>query len=514
MDSRNVGGPAEAASRYHTLTKHSPASVGRDRHFLDWEIKPLPLKVYTDDLETVALPQPLEDLTAGGPHQTDLAGLARILGLAAGIIRKRTYAGGRSVYFRAAACTGALYHIDLYLVCGQLDGLNAGLYHFAPHDFSLRKLRSGDLRGFVAEATGREEAVSRAPVQLISTSTLWRNSWKYQSRAYRHCYWDDGTILANLLAVAAADEIPARVVMGFVDDQISRLLDLNTDKEVAISIVALGVSDQVPDTASTSLEALNLATEPLSSREVDYPAITEAHQASRLASAAEVAHWRKATVDFERGGRDSTPAAYQTPTTIPLDPATVPPAGAIDQVILHRGSSRRFAQKAIGFDQLSSLLASATEPVALDIAGAAGRPLSDVYVIANAVDGLQPGAYFFDRKRRDLELLRAGTFRNEAGFLGLNQALPADASVNVYLMCDLERILAAYGARGYRAAQLEAAITGGRLYLASYALGLGATGLTFFDDEVTDFFSPHAQGKAVMFLVATGHGRKIKSGAL
>ena len=44
----------------------------------------------------------------------------------------------------------------------------------------------------------------------------------------------------------------------------------------------------------------------------------------------------------------------------------------------------------------------------------------------------------------------------------------------------------------------------GRIYLASYALGLGASGLTFFDDAVTEFFSPHAAGKAVMFLAAVG----------
>ena len=33
----------------------------------------------------------------------------------------------------------------------------------------------------------------------------------------------------------------------------------------------------------------------------------------------------------------------------------------------------------------------------------------------------------------------------------------------------------------------------------------GATGLTFFDDEVAGFFSPHASGKSVMFLVALGN---------
>ena len=52
---------------------------------------------------------------------------------------------------------------------------------------------------------------------------------------------------------------------------------------------------------------------------------------------------------------------------------------------------------------------------------------------------------------------------------------------------------------------------GGKLYLAAYALGLGASGLTFFDDDVTEFFSPQAAGKSVMFLIALGKSVKRKS---
>jgi hypothetical protein len=43
------------------------------------------------------------------------------------------------------------------------------------------------------------------------------------------------------------------------------------------------------------------------------------------------------------------------------------------------------------------------------------------------------------------------------------------------------------------------------MYLAAYAQRFGGSGLTFFDDEVTEFFSPHAAGKSVMFLVALGY---------
>ena len=42
------------------------------------------------------------------------------------------------------------------------------------------------------------------------------------------------------------------------------------------------------------------------------------------------------------------------------------------------------------------------------------------------------------------------------------------------------------------------------MYLAAYAQRIGATGLTFYDDAVTQFFSPHAEGKSAMFLIAVG----------
>ena len=81
---------------------------------------------------------------------------------------------------------------------------------------------------------------------------------------------------------------------------------------------------------------------------------------------------------------------------------------------------------------------------------------------------------------------------------------------NVFFLTELERVLNQFGNRGYRAAQLEAGIIGGKLYLAAYAQRLGASGLTFYDDAVTEFFSPHAHGKSVMFLVALGRSAKRK----
>jgi hypothetical protein len=71
-------------------------------------------------------------------------------------------------------------------------------------------------------------------------------------------------------------------------------------------------------------------------------------------------------------------------------------------------------------------------------------------------------------------------------------------------MTDLQAVLRSLGNRGYRASQFEAGIIAGKIYLASYALGIGASGSTFFDDAVTEVFSPHASNKSTMIAVGVG----------
>src|SRR5262249_62239466 len=94
----------------------------------------------------------------------------------------------------------------------------AGVSPSAPHASALRRLRPGAHRATLRGAAAGEPAVRDAPAVLVYTSTFWRNAWKYRARTYRHCFWDAGTILANLLAVASATGRPVRVVQGFADD--------------------------------------------------------------------------------------------------------------------------------------------------------------------------------------------------------------------------------------------------------------------------------------------------------
>lgn len=574
MGNRNT----EAARDYHEKTKHSPASVRSGPHSLDWANQPHPFKVY-EAPGSLPLEQHLGSSDAPalravsesapeGYRQVTRQELGELLFLCAGITRRRRYFGGEML-FRAAACTGALYHIDLYAVAGPLADLDAGVYHFAPDRFALTPLRAGDHRSALVEASGGEPAVAHAPAVLVLASTFWRNSWKYRARAYRHCFWDGGTVLANCMAAASARGIPARAVMGFADAAVNRLLGLDPDREAALCLVPLGRSESAAAPSGERAPALDLATRPLSAHEVDYPLIRETHAASSLEDGAEARGWREAgggvaeasgpatheageetggaggsaTGEADEGtggasrsatgetgasgtgrsgvhggGPGESDAGTAAPRESPLrrelplrfDSGAALPAAGLEQVILRRGSTRRFSRESIAFAQLSNALHYATRGVATDADPSGARPLNQLYLIVNHVDGMAPGAYVLDRGRGRLQLLREGRFREEAGFLGLGQEIPADASVNVYFLADLEPVLRRYGNRGYRLAGMEAGVEAGRLYLAAYAQGIGASGLTFFDDEVTRFFSPHAAGKSVLFLMALG--RRLRAG--
>ncbi len=506
----------QAAWKYHDGSKHSYWSIRSHPHFLDWANRPLPFKIYPK-IEPLPLrrdvPQTgvavLSAISEARPSSRadsvlGVQDLARLLYFSAGITKQRAYPGGE-IYFRAAACTGALYEIELYVVSGDLPGLDAGVYHFDPADVSLRLLRKGDFRGNLAQATAMEPAVAHAPATIICTGTYWRNAWKYQARTYRHFGWDNGTLLANMLAVSASSGLPAEIVLGFVDAEVNRLLDLDMRREVSLCLVPIGCTSESSLPAPREAPALGLETIPLSQHEVEYHTMFEMHDASSLESVEEVNQWRAQSPVLP-----SSAHSGQAVRLWPL-PKEDQPKDTTEQVILRRGSTRTFDHTAsIALAQLSTILDCATRGLPADFLKPTGAQLNELYLIVHSVQGLKPGAYFFGREQNAVELLKEGEFRAAAHHLGLEQELPADACVDIFFLADLKQILERYGNRGYRAVQLEAGAIGGRIYLAAYAQHLGATGLTFFDDDVVNFFSPHAKDKSAIFLVAIGKPLKRK----
>ena len=241
---------------------------------------------------------------------------------------------------------------------------------------------------------------------------MWRNAIKYQAREYRHAFWDSGTILANTLAIAAAHQLTARIITGFVDTLVSRLLDLDPLREQALALIPIGAAPRTSRPAAPPLNALNLAVQRVSDREIDQPAIRAMHAASALPTPDSVAAWRSATPRLQPRPSGSL---------IPLQPfvGEALPADPIEKVIVRRGSTRQFKRAPITFAQLSTVLYQSLQGIPADFIEPPGMALTEVYLTVHAVEGLVPGAYVLQRDAWALELLKSGDFRETSGYLGL-----------------------------------------------------------------------------------------------
>jgi SagB-type dehydrogenase family enzyme len=479
-----ANGDSQAARAFHEATKLS---------YINLLSKPPLYKSYSG-LSQIPLPDApppvmpaLEAISGAATPATgpmDLQVVAQLLHYSAGLIKKSMSASAGEVHYRAAASAGALYPIELYLVCGDLPGLAAGVYHYAPCDNALTCLRDGDFRGNLAAAAD-DDSMATVPAIIVSTAVFWRSAWKYRTRGYRYCFWDNGTVLANLLAAANSLGQPARVLAGFVDRDVDNVLGVDSEQEATTCLVPLGAAGGLRPYVARALSPIDSGDLGFSEA-ITYPESDLLHAEARLDTSQQVSDWRG---HVHRSEDIRTPSIASKP---------------LGEAIVERGSTRRFSTDPISKEQLLELLAASSVPIPADF----GSGLTEPYLIVNAVYGVEPGAYYYSREYGkpggELQLLQRGEFRAEAGHLCFEQALGADASAVVFFLADLDSALARLGNRGYRVAQLEAGVMGGNVYIAAHSLGLGATGMTFFDDAVTAFFSPHAAGKSLMFLVGLG----------
>jgi hypothetical protein len=209
---------------------------------------------------------------------------------------------------------------------------------------------------------------------------------------------------------------------------------------------------------------------------VEFPLAVEAARAGDLDDAELVDEWRKAAL---AGNFRPAPRSDRYELGAPVQTA-----------IRRRGSTREFDIRDIApAAVLNEAMGWATRAVPADFLPAGGT-LVENFLVVHAVDGIVSGSYRWTAG--GLEPLVEGDLRAVSAHLCLDQPLGGTGAYTVFHCADLEAVTRALGDRGYRAALVEAGIVEGRLHLAAFARGYGATGLTFYDDEVKLFFDTAA----------------------
>jgi len=161
--------------------------------------------------------------------------LSRLLFLTTGISADR-WGNAR----RTAPSSGALYPIETYAVVHNVEGLERGVYHYAPREHALELVRAADLRAKVVEQGIGQEFLGQCGAVLFLTQILQRMRPKYQDRSYRYGLLEAGHIGENAYLAATSMGLGACGIGAFMDDAINEMLGVDGVEEAALYMLAVG----------------------------------------------------------------------------------------------------------------------------------------------------------------------------------------------------------------------------------------------------------------------------------
>jgi len=470
---------------YHEATKHTPQSLRRTQHVLDWANMPDPFRHY-ESAPVVDLPAdpPAPDNTPAADGPTFLSQL--LFYSAAISASKRVPSTGDKYALRVNPSSGNLHPTEFHFLTRGLRQWPDGLYHYRPSSHMAEQRALGNFETMPAGVS--------APIVFVLTSIAWREAWKYRDRAYRYCLHDVGHAWQALALAARALGCESFATGHFPDDQVARLCRLSGDEWPMLMITLRGECIPLREPDDKNNIWFGGTPNQLSGEEVPYPLIDRMHAATKLKNS-------------ECGiiSQAEPPGTGCGEIKLPLSATSVRSFGEVART---RRSALDFegGARSMSLAQLAAILAVTSQPFSADFASSR---FIQLYVYVHRVEGLASGVYrCWPRidEHSELEQIKSGDQRVAAAGLSLGQDLAGNACVAFSMIADLERASRAHGDRGYRYVHFEAGAIGHRLYLASESLGLGSTGIgAFFDDEVNRYLDLTPARGQVVYHFAIGY---------
>jgi SagB-type dehydrogenase family enzyme len=127
---------------------------------------------------------------------------------------------------RAAPSAGALYPLEIYLACGDVTGLPAGMYHYLPADHALERVTDRDVREPLFQNALHQSPVRDAPAVIVIAADSGRTTVKYGDRGIRYVHMEAGHATQNIYLQSYALGMGTVSIGAFDDHGISSVLGL------------------------------------------------------------------------------------------------------------------------------------------------------------------------------------------------------------------------------------------------------------------------------------------------
>ena len=134
--------------------------------------------------------------------------------------------------FRTAPSAGALYPLEIFVVVGNVEGMEVGVYRYVAREHKLVKILDRDVREELSEAAWGQSMVREAPVVVVYTAVFSRTTGRYgEERGRRYVYMEVGHSSQNVYLQVEALGLGTCAVGAFSDDTCETLIGLDVDAE-------------------------------------------------------------------------------------------------------------------------------------------------------------------------------------------------------------------------------------------------------------------------------------------
>lgn len=161
-----------------------------------------------------------------------MAQLSQLLWAAQGI----THGGG----FRAAPSAGATYPLELFVVAGRVEGLDAGIYRYDVSGHSLHlHMEGAQVQKLIEASSFKQDFIAQAPADIVICAVYERTTGFYGQRGVRYVHMDTGHAAENIALQAVALGLGTVMVGAFEDGELSAAMSL-PEELAPLYIISVG----------------------------------------------------------------------------------------------------------------------------------------------------------------------------------------------------------------------------------------------------------------------------------
>jgi SagB-type dehydrogenase family enzyme len=127
--------------------------------------------------------------------------------------------------------------LKTYLVAGEVEGLEPGVYHYSSSSHSLEKTKDQDIRIQLSRGALEQRMIEKAPINIVIAADYGRTTSHYGQRGIRYVHMEAGHVGQNISLQANALSLGTVMIGAFEDGEVKEILGI---KEEPLYIIPVG----------------------------------------------------------------------------------------------------------------------------------------------------------------------------------------------------------------------------------------------------------------------------------